>query len=207
MTGTASKNLITEIKETAQQELCDGIGMRKHTGEIYTRQVSEDIIGTVGLNSAVHRGDGRMSINPMVGVRHQLLEKYVSELMEIKPHPYTPSTVARNIGYMMPEQTYLQWLFEEGMDNASEFKRMVQAVEVYGFPFMEANSTLNALIETMEQLKLPYVYYQLPVAYRLVGEEEQAKEVLQRQLEALGDREDAGAQNYKKFASNFSKAH
>ena len=203
---SASSKLISEVLELTRRELTNA-GMRKRRGDIYTCQLNEEILGWIGLNRAVHWGDGQLGINPVIGVSHQPIENMVAEMMGGKPDEYISATVSSPLGYLMPENTFLQWLYEEGADNVSEVGRMVYAIKRYGFVFMQANSTLDAIVETMLTSKtvvLHQVAYRLPVAYLLAGKVSLAEEYIHDQLEALGNRDDMAAQHYRRFAQNFS---
>jgi ABC-type branched-subunit amino acid transport system ATPase component len=65
--------LVAEAGEAWRAAL-GSAGFRKRSGDVYTRQVAEDVLGWLGLNRAVNRGDGLLEVNPVVGVRHQVLE-------------------------------------------------------------------------------------------------------------------------------------
>jgi hypothetical protein len=203
---TGSKNLVSEVTEIATRVLGDS-GLRKRR-QVFTRHLSEDVLGWVGLNSAVHRGDGKLEINPVIGVRHQPLEALVAQLIGMKYHPYVPPTVSTPIGYLMPGKKYTAWLFESGVNHVSEVEKMAEAINRYGFPFMQANTTLQALIDTMLHSGFGYPHqlaYRIPTAYLLVGEKTLAEQYVDDQLKELSDRKDLAAQQYRKFVAAFKE--
>ena len=203
----ANKKIISEVMRIARQELC-ALGMRKRTGEIYTCKLNEETLGWIGLNRAIERGNGMLEINPVIGVRNQSLEKVLSDIRGEKFHTYIPPSTGIHLGYLMPQKDYVPWLFAEGKDNTAKVKDMVVTIMKYGKPFMKANDTLETLCDTMANSKhgIPeQTAYRLPIAYFLLGERDKARKYLATQLKELGNRTDLAAQQYRRFATEFSK--
>ena len=198
---TTSKQMIVEITEIVQRLLRQS-GLEKRTAQIFTRKLPGETLGWVGLNRAINRGDGKLEVNPVIGLRHQRLESLVAELIGLKDHPYIPPTISTPIGYLMPENSYVSWLFEPGENHSREAQRMVQSITTYGYPFMSANNTLASLIDKMlagfghpHQLK-----FRIPAAYLLVSETQMAEDCVNQELNALCGRDDAAADQYRAFA-------
>jgi hypothetical protein len=198
-----SQELLVEIVKIVEAEL-KPLGFRKVKG-VFVCPVGADMFGWLGLNTASHRNDGRVGINPVVGVRSERIEQRIGRLLGEK-QPRLAPTICTSLGYLMPEARYVEWLFEPApFDYLSECKRMARAVEVYGMPFMNSNSTLTAQLQDLEHLRFSSketAVYRCPVAYLLSGRTELAAAYVKRQLEELGDREDLAAQQYKTFALN-----
>lgn len=172
---------------------------------IYLCPLGEDASGWLGLNAATHRSDGRIGINPVVGVRHERIENMIEGLLGEKESRLAP-TISTPLGYLMPEGQYLEWLFEPPpFDNASECEKIVKAVETYGVPFMKSNAALEDIIRDLEQLRFASrdtALYRSPIAYLLAGKTELAVAHVKKQLEEVEERNDLAAQQYKIFASN-----
>jgi hypothetical protein len=84
-----------------------------------------------------------------VGVKHEHFEQLVSDMVAEDQLSVAPP-VSISLGNVMPENRHLEWLFEPApLDDISECKPMVHAVETYGAPFMRANITLPALREDL----------------------------------------------------------
>lgn len=200
----ASKKLISEVMEIARQELGNS-GMRKRgQGEIYTCELNQETIGWVGLNRAVGHRDGLLEINPIMGVRHQPLERMLADIVGEKFHPCIPPSIGVHLGYLMPQKEYIPWLFADDGGNGIRVKKMVAAIIEYGRPFMEANTTLDALCETMAHsgFGVPHqIAYRLPVAYLMLGQTSVVEGFLRSQLAEIGDRKDPAAQDYREFAT------
>jgi hypothetical protein len=115
----------------------------KRSVQIFTLDISEDMLGWVGLNRAVERGDGKLEISPVIGVRHQAVEALVAKLLGIESHRYIPPTISTPLGYLMPNSEYTACFFESGVDNVSEVEPIIECVRKWGYPFMDATITLK----------------------------------------------------------------
>lgn len=201
--NTDKGKLLKEVVKNAEGEL-SALGMIKGKG-LHMFPLAEGVSGLVGLNLVMRRGEGKVGINPVVGVRHEQIERMTESLSEAKESSST-ATLNTSLGYVMPEGRYLEWLFEPApFDYLSESKRMVEAIRVYGVPFMKSNATLEAILSDLERLRFTSkdaAVYRLPVAYLLSGKTELAVECAKTQMTELGSRNDVAAQQYKTFASN-----
>ncbi len=199
-----AKNVLAEVLKSAERQL-KALGFRKTKG-VYIRQLRDDAVGWIGLNAAAHRSDGRVGINPVVGVRQQRVESMVEEFMAEKESSGLPPTISTTLGYLMPEGRYLEWLFEPApFEYETECERMVRAIGVYGIPFMNSNSSLVQIVQDLEGLRFvskDATVYKLPVAYILSGKGDSATVYVENQLKELGERQDIAARQYKTFASN-----
>lgn len=183
-------------------------GFKKRSGEVYTRQVTGDVLGWLGLNKAVNRQDGLLEVNPVVGVRHQALERVVADLLCEKFHEYAPPTVSVHLGYVMPEHRYRPWLFGGDMSVQEVIGEMVGAILSYGVPFMERLSALTAVVASMSDSKVgiaDQLAFRRPVGYLLLGDDKGAREALGSWLERIGDRQDLAAKRFRSFAEAFER--
>lgn len=197
---------ITEVSRAAASQLA-GLGFRKRSGDVFTRNVTDDLLGWIGLNRAVARGDGILEINPVIGARHQPLERLVAELAGRPFHPYIPPTASMHVGYLMPEHRYVPWLFaRDGVE--AGVRRMVQAILDAGLPFIEQNASLDRLVATLESGGggVPeQTAYRLPVGYLLLGDVQRAQRSAEQSLTALGERSDPAAEAFRSFASHLRR--
>ena len=53
-----------------------------------------------------HQAAGSVEVNPVIGIRHQAVERLVAELRHEKFHSYLPPTVSSPIGYVMPDEYF-----------------------------------------------------------------------------------------------------
>jgi len=106
-----SKHFVSTIIENIGEQLkVEGFNKRK--AGIYTVDLAPDVLGWVGLNEATGRGDGKLWINPMLGVRHQRVEAEWSRLAGEKPHKYSPPTLVANVGDLGPKAAYKEWALQ-----------------------------------------------------------------------------------------------
>lgn len=183
-------------------------GFKKRSGEVYTRQVAEDVLGWLGLNKAVNRQDGLLEVNPVVGVRDQALERVVAEMLGEKFHEYAPPTVSVHLGYVMPEDRYRPWLFGGDMSVEGVVGEMVAAILSYGVPFMDGLSSLKAVVDSMSGNRAgiaDQLAFRRPVGYLLLGDNVSAREALGSWLERIGDRQDLAAKRFRGFADAFER--
>jgi hypothetical protein len=197
--------LVAEASQAWKASLASA-AFRKRSGDVYTRQVAEDVLGWLGLNRAVNRGDGLLEVNPVVGVRHQALERVVAELLGERFHDYTPPTVSLHLGYVMPEDRYRPWLFGADVPVKDVAAEMVDAIVAYGGRFMDERASLGAVVEWMADSRAgiaEQIAFRRPVGYLLLGDRERAREVVRASLDRLGDRRDLAARRFRGFASAF----
>lgn len=204
---TKEKLPVAEVSSAAAVGLRK-LGFRKREGGVFTRELSDAVLGWVGLNRAVQRRDEQLELNPVVGIRNQQVEKLVAELSGRAVHPYVPPTASIHLGYLMPEQRYVPWLFRRGGQIEQIVARMVSAIDVYGGPFMEANLALDRLAETLAagHAAIPEQRaYRLPVVYLLLGQTRRAAEIIHETIATLGERDDLAARSLRSFVTRFTE--
>ncbi len=205
---TSNTKLVVEVLALAR-ELLEAQGWRKRSGEIYTLNLANDVIGWLGLNRAVGRGEPWMEINPVIGVRHLSLERTLSELLETKFHLYNPPTIRVNLGYLMSERSLAQWGFGPGGENTTRVKNMVDMIDLYGRPFLEANVTLRRVLDRMLDKEMSFGFphqlaFRIPVAYFLLGDQASARTYLAQQIKSLGLSQ-VDEEAYQRFADRLSR--
>lgn len=181
------------------------IGFKKRRGEIFTIELSKEVLGWVGLNRATkHRPAGEIEINPVIGVRHQQVERLVAELRGQKFHAYIPPTISTALGYVLPEASYRAWIFTADRARVMA-NEMVAAIAEHGLALMRSKVELSDLCRALEQGSRLAIedsaIYRRPVARLLSGDARRAAEELNKSLAALGDRSDLAATYFRTFAA------
>jgi hypothetical protein len=199
----AARTLIDRVGDVAREDLA-ALGFKKRTGQTYTIDLGEGMLGILGLNSATeHQHKGVVGVNPIIGLRHQEVERMVAELRGTPFNAYHPATVNTPLGYLMPGNRYVEWTIDtNGSTLSRQVKDMVEAVRAYGLPFMKENRTLESVRRLLDE-GIGYdhqLVYRRPVAYLLAGEERLAREILDASVARLGERTDAAAQQLRQFA-------
>jgi hypothetical protein len=194
-----------QVAVASLREPLEHLGFRKRAGEVFTVDLADQVLGWLGLNHASrHMRPGEAEVNPVIGVRHQAVERLVAELRGQKFHEYRPPTVSTPIGYVMPERRYAAWVFgpDRGAVSAAE---LMAAVTDYGLPFMRSLVGLPALRESIEQGLSHYGDYRLPVVLAMMGHLGDATAAMARAVDQLGDRRDPAAQQLRHFAEQFRR--
>lgn len=198
----AAKELVREVKASIHQELL-ALGMRRRESGIYTIGLAENVDGWLGLGSVLH--EGTLEINPVVGVRHMLIEKLVAELEQKECPLHSPSTIGIHLGYVMPENTYVPWFFSVGAGNQQTVQMMIGAISDWGFVYMRAHTTISAMKDRMigGRHGVPGVgqnLMRIAAAHLLLGEEERARELVSRHVKSIEARTDDAAELFRRFA-------
>lgn len=199
-------SLLLHIRGACRASLADA-GYHPRAGDIYTRQISEDVLGWLGLNRAVNRQTGTVELNPVIGVRHQGLEKAVAELLDAKPHAYIPATLSTSLGYLMPSPRYRAWIVADEAHVEETVAEMVDSALKFGSPYMEGLGELRSIVHAMESGAgiREYVAFRLPVGYLLLDQPDRAAASLQDSVNALMERRDAAAESFRDFATRLQR--
>lgn len=166
----------------------------------YAFDLNVEALGVVNYDVTTHRLDGRIGVNPIVGIHFRPVEARVREWFQ--KGPYLTPTVSTSLGYVTPEKRFLEWLFELEFENEQEVSKMVRAIADYGMPFMKSHQTLESMTEALEHKNFTVNEsraYRLPVAYLLQGKKENAVQILNQEISKLGTRTDEAARNYRAF--------
>lgn len=186
------------------------LGFKKRAGVVFTRDAGADVLGWLGLNRASrHTAPGEFEVNPVVGIRHQGVERVVAELRGEKFHAYQPPTVSSPLGYLMPEARYRAWLVSDAPESEASIADLVAAVGEHAVPFLESNATLTALCGLLDEgLGFEHqVVYRRPVAWLLAGEADRAATLVDAAEADLGARDDAAAAELRAFVAAFRRRY
>lgn len=199
------EDLQTEVSRAARQEL-EALGFRQRADDIFTCELAARAHGWLGLGTVRTRSllRARVSIDPVIGVRHHPTERLLAELLEEQLHRYGPPTLSAPLGHVMPGHEHRPWLFLEGHDPAERARRMAWAVRSFGLPFMKSHTTLDALASTLATPGFGFPFQnqlRLPVMYHLLGQNDRAEQYVAERLENLGKRRDPDAKYYRRFAA------
>src|ERR1700721_2823621 len=195
---TDKADLLHEVESIIERELVR-LGARKKWS-VYLLPLGKNISGWIGLSRLTNCGPHRVGISPTIGVRHDQIESIVKRMSDWgRPAP----TISTNVGYLMPERDYAEWIFEPSpFDYVAEAEKVAKAISLHGLPFMSANSSLDTIVADLEDLVFTFkesAVYRLPAAYLVAGKRELAIAYVQRHQESLGGSPDA-AHPYALFA-------
>lgn len=144
------KSFIKDALKKCGEEL-SAIGCKKRALGSATIQFGDDYLGWIGLNTATRRAPGYMFVNPVIGVRNNMIHKIIAEVDGRKYHSYIPPTFGCNIGYVMQNSSYIEFSFHQDIDPEAEAKSLASHIKKYGIPFMENNLTLESLEKSVNK--------------------------------------------------------
>lgn len=179
------------------------LGLKKRSGMIFTIEVAKDFLGWVGLNTATeHQARGEMDINPVIGVRHQEVERLVAELSGDKFHPYAPPTISSPLGYLQPEKRFKVWHFAPGSEAAAAAE-MSAAIATHALPFIRSVTTLDELGRQIDRRMgiEGQLRYTRPIVALLAGDSDRAGRLLDEALAVLEGHTHGSADDFRRFAA------
>lgn len=178
----------------------EDLGFAKREIAVFSRDSGGETIDWLGLNHAMRPG-GVLEINPVLGVRHQVLERELARIRGQQFHSYLPPTISTHAGYLTRGR-YDPLLITEGEPVEGAAQMLGALVTEIGLPFMERHSTLETVAHAMtsgmgspEQLA-----YRIPVAFWLLGDSTSARRATEEHLRRLGSRDDEAARAFGSFA-------
>ena len=179
-------------------------GFRKRAGQIFTIPLTDDVLGWLGLNHARrHREPGEVGVAPIVGIRHQEVERLIARLRREKFYEYQPPTFLRQIGYVMPRHRNMLWEFGGPYGSSAE-PELLAAIVDYGVPYMRSLIPLPAVLDAINQGFCHFPEYRLPAVLAVMGRYDDARAAVASAVAALGERQDAAAQELRQFAAAFT---
>ena len=197
------KSKIAELAFRAITQKLETIGFETNKLGIYKLAIDTDVLGWVGLNTCGQK-PGLLEVNPVVGVRHQTIEKLLAELLSESYDAVNPPTLAGNIGYLSPDNKFRQFSFSMDADPLNIADALVQDIERYGLPFMKRNIDLNVFLKTMKSTRFgisEQLNYRIPLCLYLLGRFDETSQFLSTKLLQLADRTDHAAKRYFSFES------
>jgi hypothetical protein len=193
------------LVEDSLRNPLEHVGFRQRIRGIFTIELAPGVLGWLGLNHATrYQEAGQVEVNPVVGVRHQAVERLIAELRGEKYHEYLPPTVSTPIGYVMPERRYITWEFGGRHGMAAE-PALIAAVMDYGLPFMRSLILLEPTLEAINQGLSQRPEYHVPSILEEMGRHQDAMAALARIVSELGERQDAAARHLSDFAAAFER--
>jgi hypothetical protein len=177
-------------------------GLLRRDDRTYTWDLGGDAVGWLGLQIATYRKEG-FAVSPVIGVRHEVVERLLAGFLGTKPHPYLPATIGVHLGYLMPDERHVSWNFAPDADISPTVENLVEAFLSHGRPFASQNRSLDAIVKRMEEPGYGSAdshAYRLPIAYSLRGEYHRAVSFLReygRKIEGLPG---PAAEEYRGFA-------
>ncbi|KAB8188625.1 hypothetical protein FH608_043505 [Nonomuraea phyllanthi] len=155
--GSLQKAVLAGCKERLT-----GLGFKKRSGPIYTKELGEDVNGWLGIGFSTGYYADALGITPTVGIRHGRVEKLLAAFTESSEHDakQLQATFAEPLGYLMPAAEIVVWRCT-AEELFTVLDDMVAAISTYGIPYMEscvdptamANCITNSTMPELEKAK------------------------------------------------------
>lgn len=200
-----SKEFNNEIQRVIT-EMCKEIGFKKKQ-YLYIKPFTENVIAVLHFGIYTHQMSGHVFVDAKVGVTYKDVEEIFCKLCGID-NPVFDFTILRQIGYVMPENSYKEWDLVEGSDNTGVFEDLFRNIKTCGFDYYEKMKNFNNLFQTFE-IRGSVVDVsrdrRLPILYYLKGEKEKGLKFIEKTIERQqqpGDEEQFDS-NYLDFAERY----
>jgi len=168
---------------------------------IFMRDAAPGVRAWVGLNTVSAGLPTVFSINPVVGVRHEELEGLREELCGNGKPDINP-TLARPLGYLLPEGQYREWEFVPGGDHAAVAEKFCGLIEEYGSVFISRLTDWAELSRELEYGTLVVDHVRptvAPLAKVMNGDGVGALAVIDAELGRIAGQEDFYTRAYRPF--------
>ena len=145
-------------------------GFKKKGYDYFVRIIDGNIIQNIGIGSATHGEKHVRYLSPTIGIIYRDVDQIMIKLRNLEPttYPdYVGAMVCSLVGYLMPENDYVEWRFTRDDDVTEEANKMADAIIKYGFPYHDELSNRDEFIYGLEigkhgglrEFILPIFYY------------------------------------------------
>jgi hypothetical protein len=200
---------LSGLRDAALKAVVEELRTLKFRGAVrdgrFMFQVAPGVFGGVGLNTMTQGLPVVFEINPVIAVRHDRIESVVDELQP-ELNDKKRFTIARPLGYLMPQNTFLTWEFRPDGDHVSVAADLGRKVVEYGLPFMRQFADwdeVSRVIRTTTIIPENQVMIYRPIVYAIDGDMKIAREMVDQELRRVGDKSDFYSIAYREFATRF----
>jgi hypothetical protein len=202
MAATSKRQTLKHVVSVIEREFIP-VDSRKRNP--YAWPVKSGFSAWLGLNTILGRADGFVGLNPIVGVISDETETLVRRFDGSAKRWPTP-TISISLGYLSPEERYIEWLFAGQSEPKleAEVKKLIEVIRKYGMPFIESNASLPTLVNSLVDGRFTYkesAIYRRPIAHLVLGQKDEARQYVTHEVDAIGQRTDEAADQYRRFAA------
>ena len=147
---------------------------RKRTssgGYLYVKEYSENEAMVIFLSISSYKIPKHLFVTPQIGVRYENVEKIIKELVPLMNNEF--QTESESLGYLMPVHSWIEYDYSESTDPEAYFAEMLEAIKLYGEPYVAKLSDIDNLISHVEGLGIgsarQWIISKLPILYYLRG--------------------------------------
>lgn len=196
-----------KVQKKLDQEL-NNLGFKKKKYYYYcTKDRDSSLSIHVGNRRSYEKGVVILSVSVGVAI-HSVNELYI-KLTDCQNNPdvsiYSP-IVCKNMGYIMPQNSYKEWRFEEKNFVEQSLTELVESIKKYAFQYYEdrnGNSKIEYYVKETNEVTTKMArdeYY--PIILFLSDRKDEAVQYVKC---VLDNKQHSGLEEeyYKKFAENF----
>jgi hypothetical protein len=172
---------------------------------MYSMPTGPQVVGITAFPEKLWK-DTRWDLYPNVGVRHDEVNRLLSELSDSQEPDRAlgllRANLLTNLGYLTPERRHQGWSFPFDADPEPIVQDLATTIETYGLPFIRALSEPASFRRTLEsgRYSLADRDRDLLALYVVQGDDAAAEVQLRESLEKRATRRDPEAEQYRSFA-------
>lgn len=194
-----SKQFKKEIEE-GLSEMCNAIGFKKKKNH-YCKLIKDNVYATLGIGMS-QRIRGHVLVDVTIGVRYEDVEELRNKLTDCKSSKYIQPTIGTQLGYLMPDNDYREWVCIEGADNAPQLNDLSNSIVAYGYKYIDRMANFDNLFEAFAKREPGILIHArdeyLPMLYYLKNEKEKGlkfiEEAIERRSQPMDKEEKASLQ-------------
>jgi hypothetical protein len=131
------------------------LGFTHRKGNHFTKALDSNVVAHIYLRPLRRCPDG-LPVSPHIGVRHEGLMKLVCGLVGAKLGDYLPVTLDARLGNLITDGKRYgdgapngEWRIADADGLQAQIPQMIEAIEKFGIPFLNANDSLSGIVETL----------------------------------------------------------
>lgn len=197
------------VIEAALRKPMTDLGWAQRASGWFTAPITPDVLGVVTVGVASEHADtGACLATLYLGVRHELVEPIVAALSGTAD-TYRDRTAVTTIGYLMSDPRWREWQVNDRTADSAAAE-MVTAFRDYGLPRLSAlaesaDALITAAREHPAYSAQPVGGCRVAVLLATVGKPDEARELMDKRVAALGNRDDANAAHERAVAAKFTE--
>lgn len=157
------------------------LNFKKGEDGFFCTKINDECTIFIGIMTAGRSGKDHFLVIPYVAIEHYSIQRFYKELTGREIWTKYPQPV----GYVMPQNTFLEWDFYTDGDFDAIANDLRQALIDYGIPYLlrQANDFSYYLEEYDKNSLLPWRRYVLPIGYCLNGDYDKMNEFMNSNME------------------------
>jgi hypothetical protein len=181
------------------------LGFKKRNKDKYAMTLGKPgIFGTVFIAS--HSRAGVFSVYVVVGIRDKEIEEEMQRCMGHGPRSTFLSSISTPLGYLTPENSFKEYQLDDE-DKVFEYIDSISGqIKKYAMPFFNEYGSREKICECFNLKKYAggdSLCYRVPIALKLIGQEETAKSYVRDYLAALHAEGSWVFDQYQQFSDRF----